>query len=397
MSTTGIRAGAFAAAVCVGLIACGGDDDSPIEPTPVCTYTISPGNQSFGGEGGTGNVSVATEAGCTWSATANASWIGITAGGTGTGSGTVVYSVPANQAAESRTGTLTIAGHSHAVVQEGRTPSVCTYDIAPARADVGKDSATGTITVTARDGCSWKATSRVGWITISAGAEGSGTGSVSYSVARNTEAIERVGTMTVAERTFTVRQAGDAGVCQYSVTPVDFEPCMPGGTLTATVTTQANCPWTVTSSAAWLSVASSGSGSGSGVIALSFSDNYDAPRQGTVMVRWPTPTAGQNVRVAQAGCIYAVSRSDISFAAAGGSGSFGVIQQSQPTTCGGATQDRCVWTARADVPWITVTSSMPRAGDDPVAFTVAANASGATRVGRITVGGRVVVITQAGL
>jgi hypothetical protein len=66
-----------------------------------------------------------------------------------------------------------------------------------------------------------------------------------------------------------------------------------------------------------------------------------------------------------------------------------------PNTCGGATQDRCLWTAVSDVPWITITSSMPRTGDNPVAFTVAAN-TGAARTGRITVRDRVVSITQAG-
>ena len=114
------------------------------------------------------------------------------------------------------------------------------------------------------------------------------------------------------------------------------------------------------------------------------------------MVRWPTPTAGQNIHVAQAGCRYAVSRSAISAAAAGGPGTFDVIQESDPNTCGGATQDRCIWTAASDVPWITVTSSMPRAGDNPVSFTVAANNDVASRVGRINVRDQVVVITQAG-
>ena len=114
------------------------------------------------------------------------------------------------------------------------------------------------------------------------------------------------------------------------------------------------------------------------------------------MVRWPTPTAGQNIRVVQAGCRYAVSRSTFDFAATGGSGAFDVIQQSEPNTCGGPTQDRCVWTAASDVPWITITSSMPRAGDNPVAFVVATNDSVTSRVGRIIVRDKVVVITQAG-
>jgi hypothetical protein len=128
---------------------------------------------------------------------------------------------------------------------------------------------------------------------------------------------------------------------------------------------------------------------------MQFGENYDAPRDGIVMVRWPTPTAGQNIRIAQAGCTYAVSQSSFAFAPAGGTGTFNVIQQSIPNTCGGATQDRCIWSAVSDVPWITVSGSMPRAGDDRVSFTVAANSTGAPRTGRITVRGHVVAITQA--
>jgi hypothetical protein len=113
------------------------------------------------------------------------------------------------------------------------------------------------------------------------------------------------------------------------------------------------------------------------------------------MVRWPTPTAGQNIRIAQAGCTYAVSQNSFPFAAAGGAGMFNVFQQSLPNTCGGATQDRCIWAAVSDVPWITISGSMPRAGDDRVTFTVAANPTGAPRVGRITLRDQVVLVNQA--
>ena len=112
------------------------------------------------------------------------------------------------------------------------------------------------------------------------------------------------------------------------------------------------------------------------------------------MVRWPTPTAGQNIRVEQAGCVYGLSQASFTVAAAGGPGSFNVVQESQPGTCGGPLQDRCVWTAKSDVSWITVTTSMPRTGDSAVAFTVAANA-GSSRAGHVTVRDQVVTITQS--
>ena len=45
---------------------------------------------------------------------------------------------------------------------------------------------------------------------------------------------------------------------------------------------------------------------------------------------------------------------------------------------------------------ITITSGMPRSGDNPVSFVVSSNANTDARVGTITVLDRVVLITQAG-
>jgi hypothetical protein len=385
----------FVAALTIGVASCN-NKGSPTEPTPLCTIAISPGTVTFGSDGGSGTVTVTTPAGCAWNATTSGGWITVTAGASGSASGSVTYSVAANSATQSRNGSLTIGGQSQEITQQGRSPTTCTYTVSPVNAEFGKDAGIGTVTVNAPPDCSWTAASNASWLTITSGGQGSGNGSIAYTVARNADVADRNADITVADRKFTVRQSGDTGSCQYSVTPVDVRPCMPGGSVTATITTQAFCPWTATSNAAWLGVLTGAAGSGSGGIAMTFSDNYDAPREGIIMVRWPTPTAGQNIRVAQAGCLYAVSRSAFSFTAAGGPGTFDVIQQSDPNTCGGATQDRCVWTAQSEVPWITITSSMPRAGDNPVAFTVAAN-SGAARVGSITVRDKVIVITQAGL
>ena len=142
-------------------------------------------------------------------------------------------------------------------------------------------------------------------------------------------------------------------------------------------------------------MAGSESGSGPAVISMAYPDNYDAPRDGVVMVRWPALTAGQTIRLAQAGCTYAVSTTSLSFSSPGGSGMFDVLQQSIPTECGGATEDRCVWTAQSTVPWIVITSSIPRSGDNPVAFSVSASGAAQPRSGQILVRDRVVTITPA--
>lgn len=395
MKTRLFTCGLSAAVLSLVIAACG-HRESPTEPTPTCSYTISPTSAAIASEGGNATITVTTTAGCAWSAAAGADWITITAGATGTGQGSATYSVAANATTTQRTSAVTVAGQNHAVTQQGRAPLPCSYELSPGSADFNKDGGPGTFSVAAAPGCAWTATSSAAWVTIDGTNQGSGNGTVSYTVSRQLAVSSRTATLEVAGRTFTVRQSGDAGACQYSVTPVRFSPCMPGGTVTATITTEASCPWTATPAASWLGVPSGSSGAGSASIAIAFGDNYDAPRDGIVQVRWPTPTAGQNIQIAQAGCRYGVSRTAISVAAAGGTATFDVLQQSDPLTCGSATQDRCVWTARADVSWITITSSMPRSGDNPVAFVVAANDGSSPRTGTIVVRDKVVVITQAG-
>jgi hypothetical protein len=322
----------------------------------------------------------------------------ITSGANGTGNGVVNVNLTANPSETARGGTLTIAGQSVSVQEEGL--GACTIELSPSSASFNKDRATGNFAVAAPAHCQWSATSNSVWLGVTSGSPGTGNGTVAYSVDRNRDLSARTGTVTVGERTFTVNQAGDTPaptVCEYSVTPIAFSPCMSvPTTLTATITTQQGCTWTASPGASWINVTGGRSGRGPGVVSFTVSDNWAPPRNGVVMVRWPTETAGQNLQVAQAGCYYAVSSSAISIAAAGGTGRFDVVQQSDPISCGGATQDRCRWTAQADVPWITVTTSMPQAGDNPVNFTVAANPNAAARSGRITVRDKVVQVTQSG-
>jgi len=253
--------------------------------------------------------------------------------------------------------------------------------------------------VIAADHCEWSATTAAPWLAVTSGGQGRGNGTVGYALERNRDVNSRTGAIAVSDRTFTVTQAGDppALECDYSVAPIEFTPCMSVPyNLTATITAPQGCTWTAEADAAWITVTSGRSGSGSGVVTFRVSDNWNLPRQSVVKVRWPTVTAGQNLQVRQAGCRYAVSATAIGIGVSGGPGRFDVIQQSDPYTCGGATQNGCLWTAQSDVPWITVTTTMPQLGDNPVSFTVAANGTGASRAGRITVRDKVVLITQAG-
>jgi Zn-dependent metalloprotease len=93
----------------------------PTDCGGTCTFAISPASASSPSTGGTGTVTVTATAGCSWSAVSNAAFITITSGASGTGNGTVGYSVASNTATTSRTGTLTIAGLTFTVTQAGTT------------------------------------------------------------------------------------------------------------------------------------------------------------------------------------------------------------------------------------------------------------------------------------
>jgi hypothetical protein len=96
------------------------DCDGKLPPTPHCVYSISPTAESFTASGGDGSATVATsDDTCAWTATSNADWITISSGNSGSGNGTVGYSVAANSGTAKRTGTLTIAGKTITVKQAG--------------------------------------------------------------------------------------------------------------------------------------------------------------------------------------------------------------------------------------------------------------------------------------
>ena len=81
-----------------------------------CTYNLNPTSQSVSTGGGSGSVAVTTGTACAWTAASQASWIGVTSGGSGSGNGTVAYSVQAN-GGSARAGTITVAGQTFTVNQ----------------------------------------------------------------------------------------------------------------------------------------------------------------------------------------------------------------------------------------------------------------------------------------
>lgn len=88
-----------------------------------CSYSLAPTSQNFAAVGGSNSVTVTTTAGCAWMATSNDGWIVINSGSIGLGSGTVNYTVAANNGPQ-RTGTMTIADQTFTVTQDSGCPAI---------------------------------------------------------------------------------------------------------------------------------------------------------------------------------------------------------------------------------------------------------------------------------
>ena len=149
-----------------GAIAVNGNRVSINQEAATCAFEIAPLTQSVAAGGGTGSVTVTTASGCSWSAASGTNWITVTSGESGSGAGTVAFSVAANAGGE-RTGTLTIAGQAFTVTQAGASVGggTCVYDINPKSQSFGAGGVAGAaFSVATATGCAWTASSNAPWI-----------------------------------------------------------------------------------------------------------------------------------------------------------------------------------------------------------------------------------------
>jgi hypothetical protein len=118
-----------------------GNTASATVSVTTCIYSLSPTSQSMPLTIASGSVNVTSTlitvtggisfsqsnaSACDWTAVSNVSWITMPFSTSGSGNGTVFYSVAANTNGGPRTGTLTIEGQTFTVVQDGMTVPTCT-------------------------------------------------------------------------------------------------------------------------------------------------------------------------------------------------------------------------------------------------------------------------------
>ncbi len=184
------------------------------------------------------------------------------------------------------------------------TASVFTPTLSVSPSNRSVTSSAGTTSFTVSSNSSWTTGSNASWCTVTTG--GSGNGSISTTYSENTSFSSRVATITVTvaglpAQTVTVTQ--DAAAPLLTVGPSNQNVAALAGTTSFNVTS--NTSWTVSSSAAWCTVNSSGSGNAT--ITASFTTNaINAIRIATLTVT-VTGLTPQTVTVTQAASTVGVS------------------------------------------------------------------------------------------
>jgi uncharacterized repeat protein (TIGR03803 family) len=248
-----------------------------------CTFTLKASSVVIPAKGGSGTVSVKPKGtGCEWTAVSNDPFITITSGSSGTGNGTVRFTIPGNTNNTSLLGTMTIAGLTVTISQ---VPGGCSFALSPKDEKVKDTGGKGTVKVAPNfTDCDWTAVSNDGFITVTAGASGAGKGTVSYIVATNATTVPLTGSITIGGETFAIDQA--AAPCEFSLGETAASFSSAGGTSNVTVTANGtNCTWKVVVSGTFIQITSDTSGSGSGTVDYTVEANTKtATRKGTITV-----------------------------------------------------------------------------------------------------------------
>jgi uncharacterized repeat protein (TIGR03803 family) len=261
-----------------------------------CAFSINPTNAPFAAAGGSATVSVTTSDSCPWTAVSNDSFITITSGDSGSGNGTVHYSVAANTNSSEQVGTMTIADETFTVTEAAAAAGGCTFTVSPTTITLTSKGGSKSVSVKTKGaGCAWTAVSNDPFITITGGSNGTASGKVTFTVAGNTNETALSGTMTIAGETVTVNQA--VGGCTFKLSPKSAKFKSTGGVKTVKVTPNlADCTWTAFSNSGFITITGGASGVGKGVVSYTVSTNSTTNTlTGTMTI------AGQTYTVTEAG------------------------------------------------------------------------------------------------
>lgn len=183
-----------------------------------CAFTVTANNSAFTSSGGVGTVSVETSSVCGWTAISNSNFITINSGAVASGTGTVSFTV-APTTGIARAGAITVAGQVVTINQSAGNG--CSYTLTPATKNFPANGGSGSFAVATSSECTWAPTISDSFISVLFSSGNQGNGTINFTVAANTQPIQRTGTITVGGRAFTVTQ--DAAPFELAVDDGTFE------------------------------------------------------------------------------------------------------------------------------------------------------------------------------
>ncbi len=174
--------------------------------TVSCSYVLSPSSVTVPLGGGTVSVNLATGNSCPWTVVDNyPSAVSVSAPASGTSNATVSVTVAANPNPNSRTFSVPVGGATLSITESGS----CVYSLSPTSALFSGTGGSGSVNLTAvGSGCVWSSSANNGFLSITSGGSGVGSGTVNYSVGSLT-GTTRTGSLTIAGLNFPITQTPD--------------------------------------------------------------------------------------------------------------------------------------------------------------------------------------------
>lgn len=264
-----------------------------------CGISVSPAY--FDGTGGSGPISANGGSytinisgnlnTCSWPASVSAGTPWITLGQTsGMGPGVLTWTAALNPTNSPRSGVIFVRDWTIPVVQLANT-CVPTLPVTSAHVAVGGVSGSFSIQTV----CQWNVGNNPNWITLQTPTNGTGNGSVNYTVAANGCVANRSATVTAysgtlnpnasdSSATFTINQDGSPSNLTLSPTSVTLTAA--GGMGSVTVNTPKGCGWSAyTDQQGWIQFVGAASGSGATAITYrALANTTGSTRQGYIYV-----------------------------------------------------------------------------------------------------------------
>lgn len=262
----------------------------------------------------------------------------------------------------------------HAVVQEAAIPSL-------AESEMQCPSSGGeySVSLTLPNRIRWTAESNESWIHVFT--NGAGAATIFFTVDKNVETHERIGTITIAGLTYTIRQGGTGVFLPETVFIAAFD-----GSEMLEIPVEADdkdTHWTVdiVQNLQGDSLFPDFEGFGSEPLCVFVGECLQEAFSQIGIIE----ISGQRAYIVQRDFELWISPTSTNFNWRGGTGTIDVVTEDR---------DFDIWQAVSDSDWITITEGNTGSGDGQLFFTVEANTTGKDRTGRIIVSGEVCEILQ---